>query len=118
MHDRLEFALRKVDLARWKYKRVKHKLLLQANGRVEEPCHDLEYFILRLRSGLHKLGVPEKKVEYVITICQSRQLQQGTRVPVNYKTANTVSTQLALDSIGLPWTESEVRSKSNYGYMR
>ena len=70
--DRLEFALRKVDLARWEHERVQRKLIMLASKEPEKPSHDIEYFKSRLREGLIKLGLPEERVENIIAFCQGQ----------------------------------------------
>ena len=108
--DRLAFALAKVDLATWENTRIKDRLSKCKDDEFKESGDAIEYFTACLRESLAKLGMTKFTAERVIVMCQSKELQQGMRVPVEHKQISNVEDRQAVRDLGIVWKESRVSS--------
>ena len=105
--DRLAFALAKVDLATWEHARIKDRFSNFKDDEFGESCDAIQYFTTRLRESLAHLGMNQHTMERVIVMCQSQELQQGMRVPVEHKYISSFEDRQALCDLGIAWKESK-----------
>ena len=106
--DRLAFALAKVDLATWEHTRIRDKLSPSSKQELKETDDVIHYFTSRLRKGLLNLGMTRRKIDRILDMCQSQELQRGMRIPVEYEWPSTATDRRVLHDLGFTWRKSKV----------
>ena len=100
--DRLEFALRKVELARWEHERIQENLLSEFEDRPSDEREEAR-FLQRLERDLSKFGLSNEKVNQAIASLKVHSAGATMRAEVTHVVSKNEQLFGILHSLGASW---------------
>lgn len=107
--DRLEFALRKVELARWEHERIQENLSSGLGDRQGDEREEAR-FLQRLEKDLSKFGLSNEKVDQAIASLKAHNAGAVMRAEVTHVVSKNEQMFEVLHSLGASWDIHHVGS--------
>lgn len=107
--DRLEFALRKVELASWEHERIQENILSEFEDRQGDERQEAR-FLQRLKKDLSKFGLSNEKVDQAIASLKAHDAGAVMRAEVTHVVSKKGKMFEVLHSLGASWNVHHVGS--------
>ena len=108
VQDRVEHALRRVDLAIWEQRRIEENLSIHQDGQGDDQSQVTSVDLQRLISRLTVLGLPPTTATNVAFLFRERNSQLGIRTSIDQTIIPSVELYGVLQNLNFTWRHSEV----------
>ena len=110
--DRLELALKKLEVARWQHDRIQDNLQLGPKHYAEYYYRGLEAnFLQRLERDLTSFGLSKERVEQAIASLKMHDAGVGLRAQVKHTISKDDALLQTLQSLGASWEYDQVSTQ-------